>query len=399
MKLGATLLLALALAASPSPAPSRALWGAVKGADEAGVAEALARGENPLDCDASGRTLLHVAAASGQVALVIRFLDLGVAPDAQARDGSTPLMLASAEGHLDVVRVLFLRGARVTAVDSQGRTALDVARARGEGAVARLLQAAMVKAPSPQPRARRTPPATAVEQPWRPSIPPWSPDPPSLALPDVRGRFATLLARIDRAGDLPAKPPLPAYKPLDRWIGETFVFLPRDPDNPHEYPSFETREDVSAYPFDPSYAALAGRFGVVLQVVTEGRERYVDIRLDGEPIVLRGRVNPTGTIPEIALVSDLAIARRLYLGKTVLPSGPAAARFKVPAGRPVRILEIAPASSSRHPVRMLVEAERGRRFTVDLGLSGTNSPLAVGRPSFDAIPDAFDVIEPRPLRR
>ncbi|BDI33156.1 hypothetical protein CCAX7_52070 [Capsulimonas corticalis] len=90
----------------------------------------------------SGRTLLHAAAAAGNLPMVAHLLDLGVDADVQDERGHTPLHSAGNEcgGSGAVVRALVHGGASVDACDGVKRcTALHMAARRGNVEVAKAL--------------------------------------------------------------------------------------------------------------------------------------------------------------------------------------------------------------------------------------------------------------------
>jgi truncated hemoglobin YjbI len=92
----------------------------------------------------SGRTLLHAAAAAGNLAMVELLLGLGAAPDTTDDGGHTPLYCVANEcqaaGRADVVRALVHAGANVDAADGVKRcTPLHMAARRGNVEVAEAL--------------------------------------------------------------------------------------------------------------------------------------------------------------------------------------------------------------------------------------------------------------------
>ena len=91
-----------------------------------------------------GRTLLHAAAAAGNVALVESLLRLGVDPNITDAGGHTPLYWVAngrgVRGAVDVVRVLILAGANVDADNGVKRcTPLHMAARRGNVEIASAL--------------------------------------------------------------------------------------------------------------------------------------------------------------------------------------------------------------------------------------------------------------------
>jgi ankyrin repeat protein len=115
------------------------------------VHDALAAGADITTCDAEGNTVLHHAAASGNVGIVIELLDsLHFASDGiktafinrQNNLGRTALHYAAFWGYTPIITRLIDAGAIVDVQDSYDNTALHYAAATGAmSAVAALLSA------------------------------------------------------------------------------------------------------------------------------------------------------------------------------------------------------------------------------------------------------------------
>ena len=88
---------------------------------------------------APGQTVLHLAAASGDLELVKLILGRGVSADVRDEIGDTPLSEASRTGQAVVVACLLSRGASARAVDADGMTPLHFAAYGGSGNTVRLL--------------------------------------------------------------------------------------------------------------------------------------------------------------------------------------------------------------------------------------------------------------------
>lgn len=81
--------------------------------DAKGLARLIDGGIDPNSVDASGNTLLILAAREGQAATVEALLQRGVPIDQQSPSGDSALMLAVLGGYDDVVRMLLKAGAKV----------------------------------------------------------------------------------------------------------------------------------------------------------------------------------------------------------------------------------------------------------------------------------------------
>ncbi|MBI3929433.1 MAG: ankyrin repeat domain-containing protein [Armatimonadetes bacterium] len=96
--------------------------------------------------DAQGYLPLHLAARSGQAAVVEFLLGQGADPNARTRTSWTPLHEASAHGHPEVIRLLLAHRAVVEIKETQnGGTALHVAAFNGHLPAVELLLRAGAK--------------------------------------------------------------------------------------------------------------------------------------------------------------------------------------------------------------------------------------------------------------
>jgi ankyrin repeat protein len=90
--------------------------------------------------DSQGRTLLHGAAAYGQVEMARWLIDQGADVNARTVDMATPLMHAALSGKGEMARLLIARGADLEARNAYQRTALIlVGRERGDVGMAKIL--------------------------------------------------------------------------------------------------------------------------------------------------------------------------------------------------------------------------------------------------------------------
>src|SRR5260221_9618650 len=103
-------LFAVALAGAAGPAlaqfdtlTQKPIVKAVREGDEEKVRQALLKGENPNQSEASGQPLLMVAVMAGQIAVVETLLKGGAGLDATERDGYTPPLRAAQKSHVHIL--------------------------------------------------------------------------------------------------------------------------------------------------------------------------------------------------------------------------------------------------------------------------------------------------------
>lgn len=87
-----------------------------------------------------GWTALHYAAYGGNAEIVRLLAAHGASLDAEAPNGQTSLMLAASNGKLEAVKALVDADADLDVADRQGRTALMLAQAAGQAEVVAYLR-------------------------------------------------------------------------------------------------------------------------------------------------------------------------------------------------------------------------------------------------------------------
>ena len=98
---------------------------AVQSGDVATVKKYLDEGV-PVDLtDEDGWSLLHHAAAFGQVEVVTLLSEKGCLVDPVDNEGRTPLHYAATNGDIDTIRLLAAMGSNVNSVDNDGNTPLQ----------------------------------------------------------------------------------------------------------------------------------------------------------------------------------------------------------------------------------------------------------------------------------
>ena len=119
-------------------------WRAIEVAASMGhldlLQELIARGARLEPAEGQQTTVIHEAAAQGQLHVLRWALERDIDPDLLSeRGGATPLQLAAREGQLDAARLLLERGAELDARSSYGGTALREAVVAGEVEMVRFL--------------------------------------------------------------------------------------------------------------------------------------------------------------------------------------------------------------------------------------------------------------------
>ncbi len=120
----------------PQDAP---VLGAIVRGDIGAVRRFLDDGHSVNSAFVMGPSLLHMAVAQKQPALVAFLLSRGADPNVVAWRGTTPLMAAAETGDRKAAELLLKHEAEVNAQDMDGRTALLLAVLRGHVEVAELL--------------------------------------------------------------------------------------------------------------------------------------------------------------------------------------------------------------------------------------------------------------------
>jgi ankyrin repeat protein len=112
------------------PTPAQRLLDAVLAGDAGAVAALL--DADPLLRDlaersSKRRSVLQIAAARGDLAIVELLLAAGASPNKRSHDGSSPLHEAARCGHLEVVRALLAAGAETRCTTNDGYSPLNFA--------------------------------------------------------------------------------------------------------------------------------------------------------------------------------------------------------------------------------------------------------------------------------
>ncbi len=198
----------------------------------------------------------------------------------------------------------------------------------------------------------------------------------------------------------PLRVEAPRPRPIDTWVGETFVVLPRPPSRQRDaYEAIEVRDQIARHPTHEEVA------GAVLKVTAVKYDRL-------DPVVTLVRADTkqeytarpvAGSIDGLAPLGDIEGARSQWTGKTLwlavpdlLTPGVGAPDVGVlPVKRfaPVEVMDVVFGWSSAAPVRFIVRAPGGRLGFRDVQTTGTNVPEALRKQhTFD---EAFLTEDPR----
>lgn len=109
---------------------------AVERGDAAEVHELLAEGANPDAVDASGRTVLAVAAELGREQLLVELLEAGASAEGE---GGQRALLKAAAGHSELVRILLHAGADANCSNADGDMPLHLAALGGHTDIVNML--------------------------------------------------------------------------------------------------------------------------------------------------------------------------------------------------------------------------------------------------------------------
>ena len=213
--------------------------------------------------------------------------------------------------------------------------------------------------------------------------------------------------------------------PETSWVGLRLIILPQSKALQH-YGYQELYQDTEANA-ENEYAPLryedyAGR---IVRVVGIGRGNVpngepvdeADLQMEGSKKTIHGDID-LGCMTDVAPVSDLETARKLYLGKTLwlssdhlttydpqkdtsdAPGSPAwqeaFQKVAVKQFSPVKVLEIVPGWYASAPTRFIVQEEadpEGALGYVDVHMSDTNVPEALR--AVDRFEDTFSESDPR----
>ncbi len=216
--------------------------------------------------------------------------------------------------------------------------------------------------------------------------------------------------------------------PESQWVGLRLMILPQSKALQH-YGYQELYQDPSQDAKDAAQKYAPLRYedyvGRIVRIAAIGRGNLpngdhvdeADLQLEGDKRLIHGDIDH-GCMTDVAPVSDLENARKLYLGKTLWLSrdhldtydpekdnadapGSAAWREafqKIPIKQysPVKVIDIVPSWYASAPTRFIVQSASGPESAqgyVDVHMSDTNIPENLR--TIDKFEDAFSETDPR----
>lgn len=187
-----------------------------------------------------------------------------------------------------------------------------------------------------------------------------------------------------------------AYRPIDSWTGEDFVFLPTG----KAYKLLKAGEDYDLRDIDTWYTILpykqyVGRIAKAIAVerkeLPSGYDWIVEFEMkdNKEKLVIKAQGQ---TINSISPISDIDNARKKWINKTILVKNryPGANPFGIELRAhnknpyepvtfhamrytPLTVIDVVAGSSNDRPVRFILKTAKGKEGHLDVDMSGTNA--------------------------
>ena len=178
----------------------------------------------------------------------------------------------------------------------------------------------------------------------------------------------------------PDQNPFPT-RPVIKWVGERFVFLPIETAQEYGYMSVFSTKDKSVN-YLP-YREYVGRVAKVTKVEPSAYDLELVLEDTGEKVY--GTVSD-GVIKDMALVADIENAHALYVGKTLWTEETmhtctedgyvertGEEELKTPLGfSPVKVIDVVAGWDVEKPVRFVVQLPSGKEGYIDVQMSDTN---------------------------
>jgi hypothetical protein len=180
--------------------------------------------------------------------------------------------------------------------------------------------------------------------------------------------------------------------PVEQWVGEEFIFLPQC-NSLQKYGYQECIKQGAKSSDGLPYDGTVGRVGKVLEVVPVTRSKFIlHLTMTDPDEVFEctghyfdiGIDNPAPSFDGLALVKDILLAREKYEGNTYYAARREFSTYDSKTGgfgsvkvlkySPVKVVRVSAGTSSRSPIRLVVETEEGKQGYHEIPFSGTNAP-------------------------
>lgn len=192
----------------------------------------------------------------------------------------------------------------------------------------------------------------------------------------------------------PAKVPETTFPdeplPVEFWIGEEFIFLPKPLLLQEHGYMFCRNASQRGFSSSLQYKDGVGRIGVAQKIEEDSLERnlYLKMKDNGEVIRCRGRSSWKHKqlgVQGLALVKDIVLGRERWEGNTYYanqtsfttydPEADKYGKLEVQRFGKVKVVKVSAGTSNVDPIRVVVESEDGGQGYFETGLSWTNSTI------------------------
>jgi hypothetical protein len=170
--------------------------------------------------------------------------------------------------------------------------------------------------------------------------------------------------------------------PIESWVGERFIFLPRQKSlREYGYQSIhKPKHEFSILPYDKYVGRIAKVTAVTPSKTGLSSAYEIELTLEDTGEKVRAEAVSRG-VKGLALVRDIDNARALYLGKTLRLKEPFLRTYNEATGKNdvivaadslIKVIDIVAGWDEESPVRFVVKTSSGEEGFVDVSMSDTN---------------------------
>src|SRR6266404_1215677 len=208
--------------------------------------------------------------------------------------------------------------------------------------------------------------------------------PPKEPTPDkpAQGSYVRSSVGTERSNADTAKSKPFSTIPIESWVGERFIFLPRQKSlQEYGYQSIhKPKHEFSNLPYDKYVGRIAKVTAVTPSKTGLGGAYDVELTLEDTNEKVESRA-VSERVEGLAPVRDIDNARALYLGKTMRLKEPVLRTYNERTGKtnvigadsPVKVMDIVAGWDENSPVRFVVKTSSGEEGFVDVSMSDTNA--------------------------